>query len=92
MATYSFYLDEKVTIWERRTFTIESETFNGAIEQAKQMAIIDHLPDNTYYETLYDTSEYLIIEQNNGIATRELHNEDNDEILWSNEKKAIAND
>jgi hypothetical protein len=92
MATYSFYLDEKVTMWERRSFVVESETFNGAIEQAKQMAMIDHLPDDVDHATLYDTSEYIPIEMNNGMATRELYNDENDEILWSNEKKQINND
>lgn len=99
MAEYHFYIDTKVTMWERATFTIESETYNGAIEQAKQMAIIDNLPSDADYDILYDTSESLLIENNNGMATRELYIESNrerytasnSEMIWDNTKNELPN-
>ena len=83
MATFQFYTDTKVTMWERATFEIEAETRYEAIEMAKKCAKSDNYPSNVDYETLYDTSEELLVNNNNGEATKELYI-DNEDMIWTN--------
>jgi hypothetical protein len=73
MENYSFYLDRKVTMWRRETFTIRAETENQAtlmaINSIRNGNIDDHNPD---YEELWDTCEEMAVRDNNHQATEEL--------------------
>ena len=87
------YLDYKATIWVRIPINkeenipkiIESlENINGDPEYLDDILFNDE--ENTYmtFDYLYDTQDYLSIEDNQGNATIEIF-KDNKQI-WSNEK------
>jgi hypothetical protein len=84
MATFNFFVDTKVTMWERANFEVEADTYNMALEKALQMAKSGDYPDMTDYETLYDTAEPLSVKDNHGESTKELFNLSSDNIIWSN--------
>lgn len=85
MATFNFYVDKKVTMWERASFEIEADTCNTALLEALKRAKNEMYPDMTDYETLYDTAEDLLVKDNHGLATKELYSED--EMVWDNAKE-----
>lgn len=73
---FEFTLDEKMTIWNRKQFTIEAET----IEEARQKAIelVENGEDIDFYssELLDETEELMDVSKNDGHATIVLmHNE-----------------
>ena len=70
MEEFSFYLDTKVTMWRRKTFSIKAETIN----QAKMMAIKaiktgETDKYNPWHEEMYETAEDMSIEENECNAT-----------------------
>ena len=73
---YNFILDEKMTIWNRKEFTIEADT----VEEARQKAIelVDNGEEIDFYssEYIYETENPLELSKNDGHATIVLmHNE-----------------
>jgi hypothetical protein len=84
MATFNFFVDTKVTMWERANFEVEADTYNMALEKALQMAKSGDYPDMTDYETLYDTAEYIPVKENHGQPTKELYSIYNDTTIWTN--------
>ena len=66
---FEFTLDEKMTIWNRKQFTIEADT----IEEARQKAIelVDNGEEIDFYssEYLYETEELMELSKNDGHAT-----------------------
>ena len=87
MATFDFYQDQHVKIWERVHFQIEADSKEEAIEKAKQYQNKDVANefeiDST--EMLYDT-EALLVPQNNGIPTLEIY-DDYGELICDNSIK-----
>jgi hypothetical protein len=87
MATFDFFTDKKVTMWERVNFEIEADTYNQAVQKAIEFSKNDNFPDMADYETLYDTAEPLSVEENGGEATIELFkvSERREDVsLWNN--------
>jgi hypothetical protein len=92
---FDFYIDEKITIWNRLKFSVEAET----LEEAKDMAIFmttNDREDIDFDDTilLYDTMEVIEPEENNGNSTLELYcqeNNDNneDELIYENNEAEI---
>lgn len=87
MDKFKFYIDRKLTTWEREFVSIEAETF----EEAKTKIITtveadDFFPD-TYIETLYDCSVYLSPRDNDYCATVEIYENDYNELIWDNGNK-----
>lgn len=73
---FEFTLDEKMTIWNRKQFTIEAET----LEEAKKKAIelVENAEEIDFYssEYIYETENPLELSKNDGHATIVLmHNE-----------------
>ena len=66
---FEFTLDEKMTIWNRKQFTIETDT----IEEARQKAIelVENGEDIDFYssELLDETEELMDVSKNDGHAT-----------------------
>jgi hypothetical protein len=66
---FEFTLDEKMTIWNRKQFTIEADT----IEEAKQKAIelVKNGEEIDFYssEYLHETEELMELNKNDGHAT-----------------------
>ena len=92
---FDFYIDEKITIWNRLKFSVEAETLEEAKDMAKFMTINDR-EDIDFDDTilLYDTMEVIEPEENNGNSTLELYcqeNNDNneDELIYENNEIEI---
>lgn len=79
-------LDIKFSIWERIKFENQKQMLD-VIEKLKSgelrtgLDVIDYL--EVYSEPLYDTLEELYTQDNNGLATLEILNEQGDTI-WHN--------
>jgi hypothetical protein len=73
METFKFYIDQKITTWERTHFNIEANSKKEAVEKAKEILKEDNeYPVGNWIETLHEASSKLEIEQNGDCATREL--------------------
>ena len=83
MATYQFYQDKKVIIWERTYFTVEAESQNEADQIIKDQEgdQIDHMINIEVggSEMLFDTSEDIRMEDNRGFSTLEIYRNNGEE-------------
>lgn len=75
MKTFEFYIDQKFTAWRRYSVSVEAET----LEDARQIIIgrvnedLDAVKEDAWdEETLYDTMEPMLPEENGGSATVEV--------------------
>ena len=89
------HIDQKVTIWTRIKFhgneDEQEDVKNTILEKLNSGATVNDILDNDEvgdieFETLYETSEDLTIEQNEGNATIEFYN-DEGELIFDNSKK-----
>jgi hypothetical protein len=89
MKTFDFYRDEKQTIWVRTRFDIQAESYEQALEKIKQVesSPAESYEDEMETEYLYETLESIDPEENEGNATCEIHSEDTDELIYTNETK-----
>lgn len=78
MKTFKLTRDQKQTIWFREIVEVEAETKEEAIRKASED--IGEIVDS---ETLYDTAENMCIAENDGFATLEILDENN-EIVFAN--------
>lgn len=86
METFSYYFDEKVTVWNRNHFTVDAETKEEADRIAKDYILekdIDWDIDIDFSGYLYDTVESMTPEENGGSSTLELFTDEN-ELLYVN--------
>jgi len=74
------YLDYKCTVWRRIHIPDDKNDKDYILEKLKQGA--EPLFTDAEYETLYDTSEDMTVEENGGSSTIELF--DGDELLFKN--------
>lgn len=74
MSIFTFYIDNKITIWERSYYNIESESLEKATQIAKNIFVDDSNdsiePDE--YEMLDNSQSSMTLEENQGCNTREL--------------------
>ena len=89
MKTFDFYRDEKQTIWVRTRFDIQAESYEEALEKIKQ---VESNPTESYEdemdaEYLYETLESMDPEENDNQATCEIHSEDTNQLVYTNEIK-----
>ena len=89
MKTFDFYKDEKNTIWVRHQFSIEAESYEQALEKIKEVEgnPAESYEDEMNTEYLYETLESMDPEENEGNATCEIHSEDTNELIYTNETK-----
>ena len=81
MKTYDFFLDQKVTTWMRTEFEVQANTFNEAVQIAKEKLQRGDL-DDIGWEEIMDTKEVLRPEENGGESTEELYNmNENGDVL-----------
>lgn len=87
MKEFEFYQDIKVTVWERQRFSVEAESYEQALEIAKEYQHKDVSCDYPIgdSEMLFETEEFLTPEENGGFSTIELYN-DNHEFIGGNSK------
>jgi len=89
MKTFDFYKDEKNTIWVRHQFSIEAESYEQALEKIKEVEgnPAESYEDEIDTEYLYETIESMDPEENDNQATCEIHSEDTNELIYTNEIK-----
>jgi len=82
MGKFNFHLDSKVTTWYRTQFEIEADT----LEEARVMAVeliedgkIDELP----WEQIEGVVEGMTPDENGGMSTEELYDEENNIIHYN---------
>lgn len=96
MAKYSFYIDTKVTVWERSHRSIEANSEEEAKEIAKSIFKDDWGQNEIESETLYDTQESMSVEENNGYSTVELiwplGDSTKDTLIMDNRPIAVVRD
>jgi hypothetical protein len=76
------YIEEKSTIWERKTFNTNEVTFEMFQEAVKRGCPSTFDGD---YETNYDSQEEMSIEMNEGEATIEAFDYDGN-MVWNNKE------
>lgn len=76
-------LDYKCTVWRRIHIPDDVNDEKYIIETLKKG--LEPLLEASEYETLYDTSEEMTVEDNDGQSTIDLYNSDY-ELLFKNEK------
>ena len=78
MEKFDFYQDRKVTSWERTFFTVEAEDYDAAINAVKSWdgedvaCLSDDRVSLIENRSLWETSEAMSPEDNNGEATIEI--------------------
>lgn len=90
MQEFDFYIDEKVTIWNRLKFSVEAETLDEAKEKAIFLATQEREEidfDDSHF--LFDTITELEPEDNLNNSTIELYCKKDDELLYENSDKEI---
>ena len=75
------YLDYKCTIWRRIHIPDDKNDKEYILTKLKQGK--EPLFTDADYETLYDTSEGMTVDENGGSSTIELFNDDN-ELIFKN--------
>ena len=86
MKTFDFYKDEKHTIWVRTNFNVQAESYEQALEKIKENPI-ESYENEINWEYLEETLESMDPIDNNGEATCEIHSEDTNELIYTNEIK-----
>jgi hypothetical protein len=81
-----FYIDTKLTIWDRMEFESEEQMLEAKAllesgELKSGLDVSDHFELSA--EIMLDTQEELTPEENNGLATLQIFNENGDTI-WHN--------
>ena len=81
-----FYIDTKLTIWDRMVFESEEQMLQAkAMLQSGELKtgleVSDHFMLSS--EIQLDTQEELYVEENNGLCTLEIINEEGDTV-WHN--------
>jgi hypothetical protein len=82
MEKFNFYLDQKVTTWMRTEFNVEAESFDEAVEKAKDIHKSGDLADIDWNE-IQEVKEVISVDENNGYSTEELYHE-NGKLIYHN--------
>ena len=79
MEKFRFKQDVKVTVWVRQSFTIEAENKEDALKEVERFKTKDVAGeiDDVEYETLWDTEELMLPEEDGGLHTIELYDDHN---------------
>lgn len=87
MKTYNYKINQKITIWEELTFSVDAKNKKEANKQAKEITTNYDLRENANinYEQLYDTECIMEPEENGGYSTTELNCENN-KLIYKNGK------
>lgn len=85
MEKFRFKQDVKVTVWVRQSFTIEAESKEDALKKAERFKTEDVTGeiDDVECETLWDTEELMLPEENDNQCTIELY-DDHDNLIGQN--------
>jgi len=84
MQRFDYYVDRKVTGWQRSHLTIEAVSKEEADMKVKEIVEDDNVYDEPHFvenEPLFETFEQMSVGENEGQATEELFDSDNTLIL-----------
>ncbi len=87
MEKFHFYQDTKVITWERDHFTVKAKSYEEAVSIIRSWACRDvtSITDNRLTlgdsESLPEYSEPVSLNDNDGYATREIFNDNDDSII-----------
>lgn len=85
MQTFDFYRDQKCSVWERKNFRIEADTYEEALKKVLEMEENDDYDEvDCAYEIIYETLEDLSTDLNGGKSTTEIYSKDKNEIIFQN--------
>jgi hypothetical protein len=87
---FEFYIEEKLTIWNRLKFCVEAETLEEAKDQAVYMTTKGR-EEIEFWDSLmlYDTLTELEPEDNEGNSTLELYCDKDAELIYENGETQI---
>ena len=79
MEKFRFKQDIKVTVWVRQSFTIEADNKEDALKKVERFKTEDVTGeiDDVECETLWDTEELMLPEENDNQCTIELYDDHN---------------
>lgn len=87
MKTFNFYKDEKCTMWIRGRFEIEANSYEEAVAEVNRLQENnDWYKIDIEYETLDETLEELLPEDNKYKPTMEIFSEDTKNEITNNAK------
>jgi uncharacterized membrane-anchored protein len=86
MKEYRFYIDRKVTIWERDKFKITAKNKKEAIKKAKEEMSFPSYDESYVSETIFESIEDMLVDENKGMATIELYDRETDKLICDNKK------
>ena len=75
MNIFTFYIDQKVTNWDRKEYQIEADDYDQAVEEAKKIYNGETEPEPDDLWSVGDIRD-MEPEQNHGCATKRLFSED----------------
>lgn len=75
MKTFDFFIDKKVTVWERNKYKVKADSFEEALEIMKKEFEEEEYKEDIYLETetLFETKQPI---KPNEAPTKELYYED----------------
>ena len=87
MKTFNFYKDEKCTMWIRGRFEIEANSYEEAVAEVNRLQENnDWYKIDIEYETLDETLEDILPEDNKYRPTMEIFSEDTKNEITNNAK------
>jgi len=82
MNTYQFYQDEKITVWQRHTFSVTADTPQEAEAFIRENNLVDGTDwhgegfggrvEHIQTETMFETADAMTVEENGGSPTIEI--------------------
>ena len=77
MEKFRFKQDVKITVWARQSFEIEAENKEDALKEVERFKTEDVTGeiDDVELETLWDTEELMLPEENDNQCTIELYDD-----------------
>ena len=90
---FDFYVDQKITMWQRTYFTLHAESYPDAIQKVndhfknkpKPVDMLDELGEQGDYEWVYDSAIDMTKEENGNNPTIEVYdNCSHGEIIYTN--------
>lgn len=88
MKKFEFYQDVKVTSWIRQGFTIEAESKEEALKMVERYKFedVEKYENINNSEFIYDYTESISVDENNGFHTIELYDGETNELIGMNSK------
>jgi hypothetical protein len=95
MKEFKYNVDTKYTVWERQNYYVKSDSKETADKLITNILNGEEVDDIGLYidecEVIYDTIEYITPEENGGLSTIEVYDE-NGSLIYDNTTNKNNND